>query len=111
MKVDDLLVDSSSRAVGGRARRRGCMDSFGSSGPPGIWQGNLTMRSFHVSLALLVVACGGATDRAAETKSFDVVVYGATPAGVFAAVAAQREGATVALVEPMDIVGGVVSSG
>lgn len=47
----------------------------------------------------------------AEVKSFDVVVYGATPAGVCAAVAARREGATVALVEPLPLVGGIVSSG
>ncbi|MGV3753796.1 MAG: FAD-dependent oxidoreductase [Verrucomicrobiota bacterium] len=47
---------------------------------------------------------------AAEHK-FDVVVFGATPGGVTAAVGAAREGATVALVEPMDIVGGVMTSG
>jgi hypothetical protein len=46
-----------------------------------------------------------------EPKSFDVVVYGATPAGVCAAVAASREGATVALLEPMDLVGGLMASG
>ncbi len=48
--------------------------------------------------------------QAAEYK-FDVVVFGATPGGVTAAVGAAREGATVALVEPMDIVGGVMTSG
>jgi hypothetical protein len=41
----------------------------------------------------------------------DVVVYGATPGGVCAAVAAAREGAQVALVEPMNLVGGMMSSG
>ena len=41
----------------------------------------------------------------------DVVVYGATPAGVAAAVAAAREGKSVALVEPLEIAGGMMSGG
>lgn len=69
----------------------------------------MPMRS--ILLALLTVVWGSATTHAAEPRSFDVVVYGATPAGVCAAVAAQREGASVALVEPLNIVGGVMSSG
>ncbi len=44
-------------------------------------------------------------------SSFDVVVYGATAAGVLAAVAAAQEGARVALVEPGRHVGGMVSGG
>jgi len=43
--------------------------------------------------------------------SGDLVVYGATPAGVMAAVAAARQGDQVALVEPSAHVGGVVSGG
>lgn len=42
---------------------------------------------------------------------FDVVVYGATPAGVCASIAACREGATVCLIEPLELVGGMMSSG
>lgn len=42
---------------------------------------------------------------------FDVVVYGATAAGVTAAVAAANEGSRVALVEPGRHVGGMVSGG
>jgi hypothetical protein len=41
----------------------------------------------------------------------DVVVYGGTAAGVMAAVAAARRGATVALLEPGRHVGGMVSGG
>jgi FAD dependent oxidoreductase len=41
----------------------------------------------------------------------DVVVYGGTAAGVMAAVAAARRGATVALLEPSRYVGGMVSGG
>ena len=43
--------------------------------------------------------------------SYDVVVYGATASGVVAAVAAARQGARVALVEPGSHLGGMVSGG
>ncbi|HPA17681.1 MAG TPA: FAD-dependent oxidoreductase [Verrucomicrobiae bacterium] len=43
--------------------------------------------------------------------SADVVIYGATPAGITAAVAARREGASVALVEPSRRIGGMVAGG
>jgi len=41
----------------------------------------------------------------------DVVVYGATPGGFCAAIAAAREGSTVILLEPTDHVGGVNTGG
>ena len=41
----------------------------------------------------------------------DVIVYGATPGGFCAAIAAAREGATVILLEPTDHVGGVNTGG
>ena len=44
-------------------------------------------------------------------RSFDVVVYGGTAAGVVTAIAAAREGASVALLEPRDHLGGMVSGG
>lgn len=44
-------------------------------------------------------------------QSYDVVVYGATASGVIAAVAAARQGARVALVEPGSHLGGMVASG
>ncbi|MCC9607924.1 FAD-dependent oxidoreductase [Blastopirellula sp. JC732] len=68
------------------------------------------MKSFltFVCAALLV----NATLAAAPDRTFDVVVFGATPGGVAAAVAAAREKeVSVALVEPLDIVGGVMTSG
>lgn len=37
----------------------------------------------------------------------DVIVYGATPGGFCAAIAAAREGASVILLEPTDHVGGL----
>lgn len=44
-------------------------------------------------------------------QEFDVVVYGATPGGIGAAIAAARMGHRVALVEPQNHVGGMTASG
>ena len=41
----------------------------------------------------------------------DVIVYGSTPGGFCAAIAAAREGASVLLLEPTDHVGGVNTGG
>ena len=47
---------------------------------------------------------------AAEVR-VDVTVYGATPAGVFAAIAAANDGLDVALIEASDRIGGHLTSG
>ncbi|WP_168567102.1 FAD-dependent oxidoreductase [Crateriforma spongiae] len=47
----------------------------------------------------------------AADKSYDVVVYGGTPAGIAAAVESGRDGATVLIVEPNRYVGGMLSNG
>lgn len=44
-------------------------------------------------------------------RSYDVVVYGGTAGGVVTAIAAAREGKRVALLEPRDHLGGMVSGG
>ena len=46
-----------------------------------------------------------------NTKKYDIVVYGDTAAAVVAAVAASRQGATVALVAPNKHLGGMMSGG
>lgn len=46
-----------------------------------------------------------------ETSRADVVVYGSTPGGFCAAIAAAREGASVILLEPTDHVGGLNTGG
>jgi flavin-dependent dehydrogenase len=48
---------------------------------------------------------------AAFAAGFDVIVVGATPAGIAAAVNAAREGVTVALVEETGHIGGLASGG
>ncbi len=66
-----------------------------------------------VLAAVLVVTVGWASPAATavpSTVEVDVLVIGGTPAGVAAAVAAARLGASVALVEPGPGLGGVLSS-
>jgi hypothetical protein len=69
----------------------------------------------RVFLKSSLVGLGGALlsgSRAfAAGGSYDVVVYGATASGVVAAMAAARQGARVALVEPGSHLGGMISGG
>lgn len=46
-----------------------------------------------------------------SAQAYDIVIYGATPSGIAAAVAASREGKSVLIIEPLLIVGGMMSSG
>ncbi len=50
-------------------------------------------------------------DNSQHATSSDVCVYGATPAGVAAAIGAAREGKKTVLLEPMQIIGAMMSSG
>ncbi len=75
-----------------------------------------TQRSLLLTLfivLLLVEACAPKAHRIPqkELRSYDLVVYGGTPGGVAASVAAARSGLSVALVSHLNIVGGMVSSG
>lgn len=49
--------------------------------------------------------------RALPPQRFDVVVYGATPSGIMAATAAGQMGLRVALVDPTNHIGGMVTGG
>jgi FAD-dependent oxidoreductase family protein len=64
----------------------------------------MTMRT--ISLIGLLAALA-----TAETRNFDVVVYGGTAGGAIAAVSAARQGLKTALVEPTGHIGGMVSGG
>lgn len=71
------------------------------------------------STAFSLMGCGGGssggttggTSPSGSVSSFDVVVFGATPSGILAGMAAARMGATVALIEPTHHVGGATTSG
>ena len=62
------------------------------------------MKPFAILLAL-------ASSAFAESVKVDVCVYGATPAGINAAIAAKQEGASVILIEPSRWVGGILGAG
>ena len=61
--------------------------------------------------APLVLLLIGSTAARAESRAADVIVYGATPGGFSAAIAAAREGASVILLEPTAHVGGLSTGG
>lgn len=79
------------------------------------------MRKFLIAVCLFVAACGGsptpepeapgapeapASQQAGITQDFDVIVVGAGPGGIGAAMQASRQGRTVALLEETGHVGG-----
>jgi len=64
--------------------------------------------TLYVCLALWSIGAGSLR---AEEQAFDVVVYGATPGGITAAVAAARQRASVVLIEPARHIGGMLSGG
>ena len=64
------------------------------------------------AVAVTAAAAGIAGQRpSGSPQTFDLVVYGGTAGGVMTAVAAAREGLTVALLEPGRHLGGMVSGG
>ena len=62
-------------------------------------------RPFASLLALLIPSAAFAA------ATFEVVVCGATPGGISAAIAASREGASVVVIEPTKWIGGMVTGG
>jgi len=66
------------------------------------------MRS--IAAAAVLIALGGVAADAAADEA-DVIVYGSTPGGFCAAIAAAREGASVILLEPTAHVGGMNTGG
>ncbi|GAB4043367.1 FAD-dependent oxidoreductase [Spirosoma litoris] len=64
-----------------------------------------------ISFFLALVTCLFTSFKPSQTSAYDVVVYGGTPGGIIAAVAAAREGASVVLLEQTRHVGGLNTSG
>ncbi len=67
----------------------------------------LRMSLLSLVLGLLLLAQG----RAAEPRRTEVIVYGGTPSGLIAAIAAAREGKSVLVLEPGRHIGGMVTGG
>ena len=57
-------------------------------------------------LNILLLSCA-----VSATSSVDVLVYGSTPGGIMASIAAARNGASVVLIDPSPRVGGVMTGG
>lgn len=75
-------------------------------------RGNRPTIGFLLAAAMgLLLPLMGLSRPAAPQGHFDVVVYGATPAGIAAAVNAAKQGLKVGLFEETDHIGGLVSSG
>ena len=69
-------------------------------------------RTFRAQIhAFFILILGVLPSVALAQTSADVLVYGATPAGIAASVAAAREGEKVILLEPSSLIGGVVAGG
>ena len=74
--------------------------------------GGKRVASFLAALGLpLTVLCAAVDASAPEEEKAELIVYGGTPSGIMAAIAAARQGHSVALVELNAHLGGVVSGG
>jgi len=71
----------------------------------------MRIKIFKATIGLIAVWVFTLNGRADATNSADVVVYGSTPGGFCAAVAAAREGAAVILLEPTAHIGGMNTGG
>lgn len=56
---------------------------------------------------ILIFSC----NQSGEDKIYDLVIYGSTPAGIAAAVAAEREGKSAIIIDPHKHIGGMPASG
>jgi hypothetical protein len=66
---------------------------------------------FSSILLLSLLAALQAAEPSTSNVPSDIVIYGGTPAGIIAAVAAAREGASVTVIEPTRWIGGMVTGG
>ena len=65
------------------------------------------MRKILLFLLIIILSCS----RGEEGIQYDVIVYGGTPSGIIAAVAAARNNAKVLLIEQSRHLGGMYTSG
>jgi choline dehydrogenase-like flavoprotein len=71
----------------------------------------IVRRFFFLGVLLNIVSFWQGIPCAAETRQFDLAVYGGTAGGIAAAIAASRQGLQVVLIEPTHHIGGMVSGG
>lgn len=70
-----------------------------------------SLQFLEVSAADAPSAGANVASAAGPVRTVDVCVYGATPAGIVAAVAAKQEGCSVLVIEPSRWVGGILGAG
>jgi len=70
-----------------------------------------TIRLLLAACTLALPVFAQAQSHAGDPLTFDVVVYGGTASGVATAISATKEGHTVALIEPTQHLGGMVTGG
>ena len=73
--------------------------------------GDRIFLAMKVLIAALILSASLHAEVQQKAIEAEVIVYGATPAGVCAAVGAAREGVSVVLVSPYDYVGGMMTGG
>src|SRR5690606_35410968 len=66
------------------------------------------IQSLALSIALLIL---NHSPTAAQSKTYDVVVYGGTSSGVASAIQASRMGKSVVIIEPTHRLGGLTTGG
>ncbi|WP_157972013.1 FAD-dependent oxidoreductase [Pleomorphovibrio marinus] len=64
-----------------------------------------------IVLVSLVVLFSGFTQKKHSLSEYDLIIYGATPSGIMAAINAGRRGHTVLLVEEYEHIGGLMTGG
>ncbi len=72
------------------------------------------MKAFHalpILFLFFLFSCTNAGGPAADGEPTDIVIYGASSAGIAAAIQAQRMGKTVTLLEPSARIGGLTTGG
>ncbi len=69
------------------------------------------MRAFITLTTVALLTVTTRPQAAPPTRTYDLVVYGATASGIPTAVAASREGLHVVLVDPSHHIGGLVTGG
>jgi hypothetical protein len=65
----------------------------------------------RATLLFLLVLAGAAMAEDLNVSSADIAIYGATPGGIAAALAAGKSGCTVVLIEPYSHIGGLTTNG
>src|SRR5690606_23606550 len=64
-----------------------------------------------LSTVILLLFCISSRPALSQTRSYDIVIYGGTSAGVAAAIESSRMGKSVVLIEPSNYLGGLTTGG